>query len=324
MAAVLARLRRQFRRWATRAKVPEAQPITLRQARVYVFPSRAGFALLLTLLLMFIAAVNYNLSLGYALTFFLGSVGVVHILHSWRSLTRLQISLQASDEAFAGGSAHWQISLINAQNISRPAIRVLDADGRELLCADLAPNATFSTRIALPCAQRGPLQPGQLTIETRQPLGWIRAWSYIEPYAPQLIFPTPAGSQALPLQAGEQADSGVGQILGQDDFAGLRGFHPGDSLRHVAWKQLASGRGMLTKIFASGQAPTCVLDWHALPPGMPLESRLSQLTQWILAARQSGARTTLILPNQRIGPGQDAIHHHTCLSRLALFEKIPG
>lgn len=311
--------RRRLRRWATRARVPEPQPVTLRQARVYVFPTRAGFALLATLLLMFIGAVNYNLSLGYALTFFLASIGMVHILHSWRTLTRLQISLQADGEAFAGGSAHWQLSLINAQAVARPAIRVLDAEGSELLRADLPPGSTHTARIALPCPQRGPMQPGPLTIETRQPLGWIRAWSYIEPDAPHLVFPAPAGDLSLPMQAGEQPESGSGLIAGQDDFAGLRGFQPGDSLRHVAWKQLARGQGMLTKIFASSQAPACILDWQALPSGMTPEARLSQLCQWVLASRQDGARTTLLLPGGQTGPGQDAIHHHTCLTRLALF-----
>ncbi|MBS1210042.1 MAG: hypothetical protein H6R19_2440 [Proteobacteria bacterium] len=316
-----ARLRQRWRRWAIRAPVPETQPITLRQARVYVLPTPTGLAVLATLLLMFIAAINYNLSLGYALTFFLASIGVVHILHSWRTLTRLQISLQPSGEVFAGSMGTWQITLTNAQALQRPALCVRDAVGLELIRTDLAPNASISLHIGLPCPQRGIQQPGQLCIETRQPLGWIRAWSYIEPDAPHLAFPTPAGTQPLPLQAAGLTEGGTGLIAGQDDFAGLRGFHPGDSLRHVAWKQLARGQGMLTKIFAGSQTPACVLDWHDLPHAMPAESRLSQLCQWVLAARQAGVRTTLILPDGTIGPGQDAIHHQTCLTRLALFGK---
>lgn len=318
---MLATLRRRFRRWATRTKTPEVQPITLHQSRVYVFPTRAGFALLLTLLLMFIGAVNYNLSLGYALSFFLASIGVIHILHSWRTLTRLEITLQAEGEAFAGAGAYWQLQLHNRQSLRRPAIRILDDKGRDLLLEDLAPQSSRQAFISLPCPLRGPQQIGLLTIETRQPLGWIRAWSYIEPDAPHLIYPAPEGSLNVPQQAQTPSDNAAGRGAGHDDFAGLRSFQPGDSLRHVAWKQLARGQGMLTKLYSGGQIPACVLSWHALPANLSAESKLSQLCQWVLAARQGCVTCTLQLPDGQIGPGNDAIHYTSCLTRLALFGK---
>lgn len=312
-------LRQRFRRWALRGRPPEAQPVTLRQARVYVLPTRSGLAVAGTLLVMFVAAINYNLSLGYALIFFLASIIIVHILMAWRTLVALQIGMQASGEAWAGGKAHWLVSFGNAQATPRPALRILDSAGHECLCVDLPPQTTVRHELALPCPRRGHQQPGQFTLETRQPLGWIRAWSYLEPDAPQLVFPSPRGALPLPVGPIEQAESSRGLHTGADDFAGLRAFHPGDSLRHVAWKQLARGQGMLTKTFAGGMATGCVLDWQALPASMPLELRLSQLAQWVVQARQAGLRTTLILPGVKIGPGHDAAHHLACLAELALF-----
>jgi uncharacterized protein (DUF58 family) len=322
-SARLANIRTRIRRWAIRGKAPEPQPITLRQARVYVLPSRSGWAILLALVAMFVAAINYNLSLGFALVFLLASIGVVHIFHSWRTLARLQISLQPPGEAFAGRPANWRISLINNQGLTRRAVRILDGDGHECQCADIPAHTSLTLPLALSCPIRGRHRPGQLSVETRQPLGWIRAWCYIEPDTVAIVFPAPVGNLPLPVQSGTPTDNQRTQIPGQDDFAGLRGFHPGDSLKHIAWKQLARGQGMLTKTFASGQTTGCILNWHELPPGLSREARLSQLAQWVLDARQTGLSTTLILPGQRLGPGQDATHHLTCLTHLALFgEKV--
>ncbi|MDO6385952.1 DUF58 domain-containing protein [Uliginosibacterium sp. 31-12] len=314
-----ATLRQRFRRWATRTRTPETQPIQLPQRRVYVLPTRAGLALLATLLAMLLASINYNLSLGYGLVFLLGSVFIVHILHSWRTLTGLQLSLSPSGEAFAGGMAQWRVELVNEASHERPAVRLRDSQGRELMLTDVPAGQHSEAFIALPCPQRGVLQPGQLSVESTQPLGWIRAWSYIEPDAPAVIYPAPDGERPLPEGWGDNGEGRSRERPGQDDFAGLRGFQPGDSPRQIAWKQLAQGRGLLTKQFASAGSPACVLDWNMLPATLPLEERLSQLARWVLQTRHSGARTTLLLPDSQTGPGEDAAHHQACLLRLALF-----
>jgi uncharacterized protein (DUF58 family) len=313
------RLRQRFRRWALRNRAPEAQPVRLGQHRVYVLPSRAGMALLITLLTMLIASINYNLSLGYALVFLLGSVFVVHILHSWRTLTHLELRIEASGESFAGQSASWRFVASNDARHVRPGLRLKAADGRLLLQIDVAAASQAESPFSLPAPQRGIQQAGQLTLETTQPLGWIRAWSYLEPDAPTIVFPTPEGSLPMPGGlAASQSDQHGSPLPGQDDFAGLRNHQPADSPRHIAWKQLAQGRGLLTKTYASAAAQECVLDWRLLPANLPFEARLSQLTAWVLDARHAGARTTLILPDSETGPGEDAAHHQACLLRLAL------
>lgn len=314
------RVRQHLRRWALRNRAPERQPVRLVQRRVYVLPSRAGLALLLTLLAMLIASINYNLSLGYGLVFLLGSVLTLHILHSWRTLTNLEVTIESRGESFAGGSATWRIVARNDSSNERPALRLKAADGKRLLEGfDVAGGAQAEMLFALPATQRGLMQPGQLTLETTQPLGWIRAWSYLEPDAPAIVFPAPAGSRPLPAGLAPNPDGQQGGPgSGQDDFAGLRKHQPADSPRHIAWKQLAQGRGLLTKTYSTGSSHECVLDWRLLPGDLPFELRLSQLVAWVLEARAAGMRTTLILPDSETGPGEDAAHHQTCLIRLAL------
>ncbi|KAF7598959.1 MAG: hypothetical protein CGU28_09130 [Candidatus Dactylopiibacterium carminicum] len=319
MTQRLAGLKQRWRRWAIRGRIPEPQPIRLRAARIYVFPSRAGFALLITLLVMLIASINYNLSLGYGLVFLLGAVFVLHILHAWRGLHGLELRLAPAEEIFADAQSAWHLQLRNAQRHERAGIVIRSADGQALGSTDLAANAQALLRLNLPGQPRGLRQPGLLTLETRQPLGWIRAWAHIAPDAPVLVYPAPHGEHPLPSRGQDGGDTGAGLASPQaDDFAGLRTFQPGDSLRQVAWKQLARGQGMLTKVFASQQRPECVLDWDALSDEMDIERRLGQLTRWLLEARQHGLRCSLYLPGRRIGPGEDATHYRACLESLAL------
>ena len=68
---------------------------TLTQGNVYILPTRAGWMFGLTLLVLLLASVNYQLNLGYMLTFLLAGSGVVsmHITHG--TLRGLTLHLRA-------------------------------------------------------------------------------------------------------------------------------------------------------------------------------------------------------------------------------------
>ena len=105
-----------------RRKEPEAGTVYLSQRRVYILPSRQGLTFSLSLLVMLIGSINYNLSLGYLLTFLLAGVGIVSILHTFRNLAYLYISPGRAEPVFAGGEAHFQLHIENRGNNERFAI----------------------------------------------------------------------------------------------------------------------------------------------------------------------------------------------------------
>ena len=57
-----------------------------------------------------------------------------------------------------------------------------------------------------------------------------------------------SGNIQMLQQRGSVGDQG----RGSDDFASLRPYHAGDSLRHVHWKALAREQGLVTKQFGGG------------------------------------------------------------------------
>ena len=70
------RLRRRVDAW-WQARSPRTDSLLLTQRNVYILPTRAGLMFCFTLGVLLIASINYQLNLGYVLTFLLAGSGVV-------------------------------------------------------------------------------------------------------------------------------------------------------------------------------------------------------------------------------------------------------
>ena len=296
---------------------PEAAPVTLTQRRLYILPTRHGLLFALLLLVMLLGAINYANSMGFVLTFLLGSLAVVSILHTWRNMARLTVSAGKSTPVFAGQEAHFQICLSNNGNIPRYAI-CLSVAKDTVGFTDVAPRHVACLEFPLPATRRGLLRAPSFSLFSTFPLGLFRTWSHLDLDLSCLVYPRPA-PENLPLPVAQtQTGQGLMHGEGHDDFSGLRTYHSGDSLRHVAWKAVAREQGMLTKQFSGEAQQELWLDWDLLP-GMETEARLSRLTRWVLDADAAAQRYGLRLPGRVLPPATGAEHRRQCLEALALF-----
>ncbi|MFN3544486.1 MAG: DUF58 domain-containing protein [Thiobacillus sp.] len=296
---------------------PDAAPVTLTQRRLYVLPTRPGLIFAVMLGVMLLGSINYANSMGFVLTFLLGSLAVVSILHTWRNLAKLTVRAGHSTPVFAGQDARFEVCLDNAGPMPRYsiALKAGDAVGDT---ADLAPHASICLGFALPATERGLLQAPSFTLFTTFPLGLFRCWTHLDLDMRCLVYPQPA-PEALPLPvARAEAGSGRSHGEGHEDFTGLRTWHAGESLRQVAWKAVAREQGMLAKQFAGEAQQDVWLDWNALA-GLDAEARLSRLTRWVLDADTAGQRYGLRLPDRTLAPGAGEDHRRQCLEALALF-----
>ena len=305
-----------------RRKEAEAGTVFLSQRRVYILPTRQGLTFSLALLVMLLGSINYNLSLGYLLTFLLTGVGIVSILHTFRNLAYLYISPGRAEPVFAGSDAHFQLHIENRSRYERFTI-VLNRDGVVARC-NIAARDTASVTLAIPADQRGLMALGRVTFDTRYPLGLLRAWSYVVPDLNCLVYPKPDASRLPPPQA--QADSSdtdtVALGSGSDDFFGLRPYQKSDSPRHIAWKASMREGPLLTKQFSGRAAAQLWFDWKDLPYELGLvdpEVRLSRLTRWVLLANTRGIAFGLRLPGIEIPLGIGEAHCLACLRELALY-----
>jgi uncharacterized protein (DUF58 family) len=314
---VLADLRQSVSDWIFRAAAPETPPVTLVQRRIFILPTRQGYGYALMVLLLLLASINYNLSLGFLLTFLLGSMAGVAMLHTWRNLAHLRLRPGRCDPVFAGDTAAFGVT-VESPSLTRFAIG-LARRGEDAVYADVAAGEPASMAVPVQTRRRGIERCGRLEIFTRYPLGLFHAWSYVEFDLAIVVYPRPDTSAGAPPTGGrEEGVEGI-PIAGDEEFNMLRAYRAGDSPRMVAWKALARGQGLLTKEFSATASSELWLDWDdARAPDV--EGRLAILAHWVLQADGFGQAYGLRLPSLRIASDRGDAHRARCLEALALFE----
>lgn len=317
---MISSLRQQFRTWLFRPKL-ESGTVTLNQRRIFIIPTRQGIGFVGVLLVMLLGDINYNLSLGYVLTFLLGTTALMTMVHTFRNMAQLEIRAGRADAVFAGGTAQFVFHFHNNGRLVRHHLVLRDQDMRSVTF-DIPAQQSVEIKLAIPATQRGWKSSGRLTLFTEFPLGLYYAWSYLQFDTRCLVYPRPAPPQPLPASS---VQSGAGRLntAGDEDFAGLRNYVVGDALPRIAWKALAREQGLQVKQFSAQQGQELWLDWSLLPP-LAAERKLEILTRWVLDTEAQGLHYGLRLPNAELPPGQGATHRVECLRALALFGLSDG
>lgn len=172
-------------------------------------------------------------------------------------------------------------------------------------------------------SRRGYFNPGRVTVRSSFPFGLFTVWTHIDFGLKVLLYPQPLENKMklTALSSSVQDKSAEQSLLGVDQFSTLKTFQVGESLKSVAWKQLAQGRGWLTKQFEQPVGGEITLDINALNH-LPLETRLSFLCYRVIEAEKSHQRYSLILNDQNIIADSGITHKNNCLKALALLGKV--
>lgn len=323
-------LRRRMLQW-WQGRLQGTDTLTLTQRNVYILPTGPGWMLAVTLMVLLLASINYQLNLGYLLTFLLAGSAVVgmHIGHG--TLRGTTLHLKTPEPTFAGGSAVLEVQLANARTTPRYGIGLsvhsleanAPAPNHHWAWADVPAQGQVLVQVAFTPTHRGLYPAPILTAETRFPLGTFRVWTYWRPAAKVLIYPQPEHNPpALP--PGEPRAGGTGNATSQGigEFEGVRAYRRGDPLKLVVWKKAAKSAASGTDDLVSRdtqQAQRFELWLDLGRTGLPEhEARLSRLTAWVLQADKLGVDYGLRLPGAEIAPQSGPAHRRNCLEALAL------
>lgn len=309
------------------SRLPRRDTLTLTQRNVYILPTRAGWMLALTLLLLLVASINYQLNLGYLLTFLLAGSAVVgmHVCHG--NLRGTTLHLNPPTPVHAGQAAVLDIRLTN----ERPSIRyglgmgVIGADlaRSPLAWTNVPAQGSTTLQVAWPVPGRGLHPLPALTTLTLFPLGTFRVWTVWRPASTVLVYPEPESHPpSLPPGESQAGSSGSARVQSTGEFDGVRAYRRGDPIKAVVWKKaaqaFAAGRDELVSRDAlSTQRQQLWLD-HAQCGHSDLEARLSRLAAWVLMADHLGLDYGLRVPGREIAPDQGPAHRARCLEALAL------
>ena len=316
---MLAQLRQSIADWIFRAAVPEVPPVTLVQRRIFILPTRQGYFFAFTLLVLLFASIQYQISLGFLLTFLLAGMVGVAMLHTWRNLAHLRLRPGRCEPIFAGDTAYFALS-VETPSRTRFAIAVR-RKGEPPVHVDVVPGEVAAVMLPVVTARRGLLKCGRLEVFTRYPVGLFHAWSYVDFDLAVLVYPRPdPHAGAAPNESRSSAEEGI-PVPGDEEFNMLRVYRAGDPPKLIAWKALAREQGLLTKDFSAMASSEQWLDWEqAHAPDT--ESRLSILCQWVLQAERFGQSYGLRLPGVVVPPSRGEGQRTRCLEALALFEAV--
>lgn len=310
--------RARLARWLE-ARLPRLDSLTLTQRNVYILPTRAGLMLALTLLVLLLASINYQLNLGYLLTFLLAGCALVAMHVSHATLRGITLHLIAPDAVFMGATAPFSVQLLNPDKRPRRAIGVAVQDSSQWVDCDIAAKASTTVQLSWRPPGRGLQALPTLSAHTLFPLGTFRVWTVWRPASPLLVYPQPeAGAPPLPVstgQSGAHAPSRRATRPGDPD--GLRAYRRGDALKMVLWKKVAHSGELVSRDSLAMQQRELMLSRTDTGLSHP-EAQLCRLCAWLLQAEQLGLRYGLALAQPEIAPDQGPIHLQRCLRALAL------
>lgn len=325
----LAYFQNRFRKWFEN-RLPLSDHVTLTQRTVYILPTRPGLMLGVTLLTLLVASINYQLNLGYLLTFLLAGSTLIgmHVCHG--TLRGLAMNLIAPTAHFSGAMATFDIKLLNDKRSIRHGIGlsvlnpgVKNSKQDHWSWADVPAQGSSTVQVAFKPERRGLHRLPTLTAETRFPLGTFRVWTVWRPAAQVLVYPAPE-AHPPPLPPGEPRSGGAAHVAraqNTGEFDGVRGYRRGDPLKLVVWKKAAkadeSGSGLVVRDTQQAQRHELWLDFMQAGTGGK-EQKLSRLCAWVLNADKSALDYGIRLPALAIKPASGEAHKRQCLEALAL------
>ena len=305
------------------SRLPRLDSLQLTQRNVYILPTGAGWMLALTLLILLVASINFQLNLGYLLTFLLAGSAVVAMHISHGTLSGMALHLKPPEPQFLGHSSLLEVQLTSTRRSARFGIGIAVHGSGQWAFADVPAQGSASVQVAFTAPRRGQHPAPLLTAETRFPLGTFRVWALWKPAAQVLIYPTPE-HPAPPLPPGEASGASTASTSSQGtgDFDGVRAYRRGDPLKLVVWKKAAQAFARGSDNLVSRDAEHLQRSQLWLSPErtglQDPEARLSRLTAWVLEAERLGLDYGLRLAHTEIAPDHGAAQRQRCLQALAL------
>lgn len=313
--------RASLQRW-WQSRLPLTDTWALGQRNIYILPTRAGFTFALTLVAMLVASINYQLNLGFALTFLLTGAGLVsmHLTHG--NLRGLTLHLKPVASVFAGEPASLDIAITNPGRARHGLGLRLAATRHATAWCDVDAGGQQGLHLALVPPARGWHTVPAVVVETVFPFGLFRAWTVWRPAGRVLAWPRPeTPAPALPAASAAPGEPAQRRRNEGGEFDGVRPWRRGDTMRQVVWKKVARTNELQSRETAGASRAELWLDWAATGT-TGLEPRLARMAAWVLAADRLGLPCGLRLPGVDLPPHSGEAHRRAMLDHLATWGSV--
>ncbi|MBT4075007.1 MAG: DUF58 domain-containing protein [Gammaproteobacteria bacterium] len=318
--AVLSFFQQRIDDWIVLRNPATTGKISLHNRRLYILPTRFGYLYAIMQVVLLLAAINYQNSMAYVLTFLLTALGIISLWQTHKNLLGLSIQLKTPQPVFQQEELVLDFVISHSNLVDRYAIGIQYMNQPPIYIS-LKPEQSNILSLSLPAVKRGLYKPAGFIIFTRYPTGLFHAWSVLNYEIPVLIYPKPLYDMKLKETiADEQHCKSTIDTTDGDDFAGLREYHQGESLKHISWKAYAQGRGMLTKTFQGHASPALWINWFDMTASSQ-EGKLSQMTALVIQTNQEGRKFGIKLPGVEIAQSAGPAHLSECLQQISIYKQ---
>ncbi len=253
-------------------------------------------------LAIWVGALNYAVSLAYALSFWVIGLLLVSVLMAYRQLAGLTLQAGTAEPVFAGEIARFSVRLDNPSAWARTLQGHLVGSTDRAVSVVLPARSSVWLSLPLVTDKRGLLAMPALALGSDVPFGLVRAFAYVRLREQVLVYPAPR-RDAVSHGQGAHREGGALSAAGEDEFSHLAAYRDGDTPRQIAWKVLARRDVLASKRFTGMAAAGCrVLDWYDYPPAEGTEPRLSWLAWRVLECEREHQCYRLRLPGVEVGP----------------------
>jgi uncharacterized protein (DUF58 family) len=246
--------------------------------------------LVATLLVLLVASINYQLNLGYLLTFLLAGSAVVgmHVCHATlRGLTMNAVAARAAVRRQQRAAA---VVLSNERKTTRYGIglAVLDASHDDRWAwTDVPGQGTSTVRSPSSPLRRGLHRVPPLTAETRFPLGTFRVWTVWRPAAQVLVYPRPSRIRRRCRRASRAPAAPAPRACrASASSRACAAYRRGDPLKLVVWKKAAKTDELVSRDTQQAQRTELWLEFAKAGAATP--RRASRGWRVGAAGRQAG------------------------------------
>jgi len=286
------------------------------QRLIYRFRNRrvrqkaTPFSLFVTLLLfgLFFEAYMHNFNLVYITLFFTFAVAFSAGPMGMRNIKRVRGYFKGCGRVFAKASSKCTIKVSNISNYTAYAIDIV-IDGRVYRVGNIEAQKSKLAHIDITAQKRGNLELRECILESQFPLSTVRFQVPLENSCKIVVYPTPKGKSLE-----EFLSKQFGVIGDEEDFDGIESYNNSAKASRIHWASIAKGELAIKTFSKTLQSRELEFDLNQIDGD--IESRLSQLTLWILECEKEGIAFVVIIDNQRYysREGIDEI-----LTKLALY-----
>lgn len=277
---------------------------------IKVRPTKYFFILILAIISLFIQAYMHNYNIVYIMMFFLVSVAGTSTLFGMLNLHPLEIKFLSHDRLFATQTGSLTLLASNSASYGLYDFHFSYAQSKLYLQSLQAHESkAISFEIQFPQRGRHPLK--ELYVLSFFPLIHERKMRTYKLKGEIIVYPKPQGDSLRKQLAQKKQTSGD-----LDDFKGITRFIDGENISSIHWASLAKNDTLMSKRFVYTQTQEKLhfsfSDLHG-----DAESRLSQLTLWVLEASELNFDFTLDLGTNTYDSTKEELD--AILTKLALY-----